>query len=82
MGTKLVLSFSPPGHEPFKLEWQVAWINRLRENGDNPTRGWGVRFVTYEARRSRAPRRSDSYDRVRSRAQLLAASSDERARRR
>ena len=45
MGTKLLLSFSPPGHEPFKLEGQVAWINRLRENGDNPNPGMGVRFV-------------------------------------
>lgn len=45
MGTKLVLSFSPPGHEPFKLEGQVAWINRLRENGDNPNPGMGIRFV-------------------------------------
>src|SRR3954471_2122595 len=34
MGAKLALSFLPPGHEPFKLEGQVAWINRLRENGD------------------------------------------------
>ena len=45
MGTRLILSFSPPGHEPFKLEGQVAWINRLRENGDNPNPGMGVRFV-------------------------------------
>jgi len=45
VGTKLVLSFSPPGHEPFKLEGQVAWINRVRENGDNPNPGMGVRFA-------------------------------------
>src|SRR4051812_48363946 len=45
MGTRLILSFSPPGHEPFKLEGQVAWINRLRENGDNPNPGMGIRFV-------------------------------------
>jgi type IV pilus assembly protein PilZ len=45
IGTKLLLSFAPPGHEPFKLEGQVAWINRLREDGDNPNPGMGVRFV-------------------------------------
>lgn len=45
VGTGLVLSFAPPGYEPFKLEGRVAWINRLRENGDNPNPGMGIRFV-------------------------------------
>ena len=45
IGTKLVLSFAPPGYEPFKLEGEVAWINALRANGDNPNPGIGVRFV-------------------------------------
>ena len=45
IGTRLVLSFSPPGYEPFKLEGAVAWINPLRPNGDNPNPGIGVRFV-------------------------------------
>jgi type IV pilus assembly protein PilZ len=45
VGTRLILSFSPPGHEPFKLEGRVAWVNALRENGDNPNPGMGVRFV-------------------------------------
>ncbi len=45
VGARLVLSFSPPGYKPFKLEGQVAWINRLRPNGDNPNPGMGVRFV-------------------------------------
>jgi type IV pilus assembly protein PilZ len=45
IGTRLVLSFAPPGYEPFKLEGEVAWINPLRDNGDNPNPGIGVRFV-------------------------------------
>jgi type IV pilus assembly protein PilZ len=45
VGTSLVLTFAPPGYEAFKLEGQVAWINPLRPNGDNPNPGMGVRFV-------------------------------------
>jgi type IV pilus assembly protein PilZ len=45
-GTKVVLAFSPPGHEPFKLAGEVAWVNRVRPGGDNPNPGMGVRFVT------------------------------------
>ncbi len=45
LGMKLVLSFAPPGHEPFKLAGVVAWVNKVRANGDNPNPGMGVRFV-------------------------------------
>jgi type IV pilus assembly protein PilZ len=45
IGTKLRLTFAPPGGEPFKLEGAVAWINPLRDNGDNPNPGMGIRFV-------------------------------------
>ena len=45
IGTRLVLSFAPPGYQPFKLEGEVAWINPLRANGDNLNPGIGVRFV-------------------------------------
>ena len=45
IGTRLVLSFEPPGYEPFKLEGEVAWINPVRPDGDNPNPGMGVRFV-------------------------------------
>ena len=48
VGTRLVLSFSPPGHEPFKLEGEVAWVNALRPGGDNPNPGMGVRFTTLQ----------------------------------
>jgi type IV pilus assembly protein PilZ len=46
IGTRLTLSFSPPGHEPFKLQGQVAWVNKLRLNGDNPNPGMGLRFIS------------------------------------
>ncbi len=45
IGTRLTLSFSPPGYEPFKLAGQVAWINKVRPDGDNPNPGMGVRFI-------------------------------------
>ena len=45
VGMRLVLSFSPPGYEPFKLEGQVAWINAVRPDGDNPNPGMGIRLV-------------------------------------
>jgi type IV pilus assembly protein PilZ len=45
VGTRLVLSFAPPGYEPFKLQGKVAWINRVRPDGDNPNPGMGIRFV-------------------------------------
>jgi type IV pilus assembly protein PilZ len=48
-GTKVVLAFAPPGHEPFKLDGEVAWVNRVRPGGDNPNPGMGVRFVTLSA---------------------------------
>ena len=49
VGAKLLLSFEPPGYEPFKLEGEVAWINPLRPDGDNPNPGMGVRFVNLGA---------------------------------
>lgn len=45
IGTGLTLTFAPPGYAPFKLEGQVAWINHVRPDGDNPNPGMGVRFV-------------------------------------
>jgi type IV pilus assembly protein PilZ len=50
IGHKLMLSFAPPPvngkvHEPFKLAGVVAWVNKVRPNGDNPNPGMGVRFV-------------------------------------
>jgi type IV pilus assembly protein PilZ len=45
VGTRIELSFAPPGHEPFQLEGLVQWINAVRPNGDNPNPGMGIRFV-------------------------------------
>jgi type IV pilus assembly protein PilZ len=45
LNTKLRLSFAPPGAEPFKLEGSVAWVNCVRENGDNPNPGMGIKFL-------------------------------------
>jgi type IV pilus assembly protein PilZ len=45
IGTRLTLTFEPPGYEPFKLDGIVAWINPVRANGDNPNPGMGVRFA-------------------------------------
>ena len=44
-GTKLTLSFAPTDSAAFKLAGEVAWVNPLRSNGDNPNPGMGVRFV-------------------------------------
>ena len=46
LNTKLRLTFAPPGGEQgFQLEGCVAWVNCVRENGDNPNPGMGIRFV-------------------------------------
>ena len=58
IGTRLMLSFTPPPQSgrgsvrdvsvvtgPFKLEGVVAWVNAVKEDGDNPNPGMGVRFV-------------------------------------
>ena len=45
VGTEMDLSFSPPGATAFKLKGQIAWVNPVRADGDNPNPGMGVRFV-------------------------------------
>jgi type IV pilus assembly protein PilZ len=45
VGTEMELSFSPPGAVAFELKGQVAWVNPVRPDGDNPNPGMGVRFV-------------------------------------
>jgi type IV pilus assembly protein PilZ len=45
LNTKLRLTFAPPGTESFQLEGCVAWVNCVRENGDNPNPGMGIRFA-------------------------------------
>jgi len=48
IGTKRTLAFAPPGYEPFKLQGKVAWVNKVRDNGDNPNPGMGIRFLDLE----------------------------------
>ena len=45
IGTKVRLTFAPPGGEPFELNGAVAWVNPVRVEGDNPNPGMGIRFV-------------------------------------
>lgn len=47
-GTRLRLTFSPPGAEGFKLEGTVAWVNPTRTNGDNPNPGMGIKFINLQ----------------------------------
>lgn len=44
-GTRLRLTFAPPGAESFSLEGSVAWVNHVRPDGDNPNPGMGIRFI-------------------------------------
>ena len=48
LNTKMRLSFAPPGAEPFTLEGTVAWVNNVRENGDNPNPGMGIKFIALQ----------------------------------
>jgi type IV pilus assembly protein PilZ len=45
IGTRLLLTFAPPGQEAFKLVGTVAWQNKLKLSADNPNPGMGIRFV-------------------------------------
>ena len=51
LNTKMRLTFAPPGAHPgegFALEGCVAWVNCVRENGDNPKPGMGIRFLNLQ----------------------------------
>ena len=53
LGTELVLLLAPDDDDlPFEVRGCVAWINPIREHGDNPNPGMGIRFdeLTAEAR--------------------------------
>jgi type IV pilus assembly protein PilZ len=47
-GTRLRLTFAPPGTESFQLEGTVAWVNPVRDNGDNPNPGMGIKFINLQ----------------------------------
>ena len=48
VGTKMKLTFAPPGAESFQLEGSVAWVNRVKPDGDNPNPGMGIRFINLQ----------------------------------
>lgn len=48
IGTKLRLTFAPPGGESFELEGSVAWVNRVKPDGENINPGMGIRFVNLQ----------------------------------
>lgn len=45
VGARLRMRFQTDDSEPLTLEGEVAWINPLKQNGDNLNPGMGVRFV-------------------------------------
>ena len=45
IGTPLRLTFAPPGGESFELDGAVAWVNRVKPEGENINPGMGIRFV-------------------------------------
>lgn len=45
VGTELSLTFAPPESEEFSLKGRVQWINPIRDDGDNPNPGMGIKFV-------------------------------------
>lgn len=50
IGTRLILSFSPPGaQEAFILNGVVQWVNPVRALSENLNPGMGVRFVDLTA---------------------------------
>ncbi len=48
IGSRLMLSFAPTGHEPFKLAGEVTWVNPTVDGGDNPNPGMGICFADLE----------------------------------
>ncbi len=48
IGTKLRLTFAPPGGEGFELEGCVAWVNLVKPDGENINPGMGIRFVNLQ----------------------------------
>lgn len=47
-GTRLRLTFAPPGTSSFQLEGAVAWVNPIRADGDNPNPGMGIKFINLQ----------------------------------
>ena len=67
VGTRLVLSFAPPGYEPFKLEGEVAWINPVPRRRRQPEPRDGRALRRTSPRRARAAGRGHPDHRLRAR---------------
>lgn len=48
IGTRLRLTFAPPGGDGFELEGSVAWVNGVKPDGENINPGMGIRFVNLQ----------------------------------
>jgi type IV pilus assembly protein PilZ len=44
-GSRVLLTFAPPGADGFKLEGTVAWVNAVKPDGDNLNPGMGIKFI-------------------------------------
>ncbi len=45
VGSALTMRFTPPDNPPFEVHGEVAWVNPLRDDGDDVNPGFGVRFI-------------------------------------
>ena len=48
VGSPLQVRFEAPAEGPFDLEGIVAWINPMRDSGDNLNPGMGIRFTNLQ----------------------------------
>lgn len=47
-GTRMRLTFAPPGGLGFSLEGMVTWINPVKDDGDDLNPGMGIKFVNLQ----------------------------------
>ena len=47
-GTRMRLTFAPPGALGFSLEGMVTWINPVKNDGDDLNPGMGIKFVNLQ----------------------------------
>lgn len=47
-GTRMRLTFAPPGALGFSLEGMVAWVNAVKNDGDDLNPGMGIKFVNLQ----------------------------------
>ncbi len=47
-GTRLRLTFAPPGATGFILEGMVAWVNPVKDDGNDLNPGMGIKFINLQ----------------------------------